>query len=381
MTEATPTKRRFASLDGVRAMAAYLVVMHHVGFASGVTFHSDFGAFLTRMDVGVSIFFVLSGYLLFKPMVDAMLSGRDPLPTRKFWRRRFWRIYPSYVFALIVMLIIGAVRVGGPVGFVVAVPLVQIYHPDHAIAGLTQAWSLATEISFYFALPLFARLLIRTCRDKSPNRYAMKILFALVLVYVTSFVFRIGVNIWHPWYRNAIWHWLPSMMDIFALGMLIAVLASWSAHNTDIKASCQKIAGLAVPIFSAAVLLFVVMSTQLGLKRGLNMPGFPREMLQQTLYGIIGFMVVLPFALGPEIKTILHRFFGLRPIAWVGLVSYGVYLWHELLIAGNLGEKHMPWKLFDDNFAGRLGAVTVVTLIIAAVNYYFLEEPIARKFS
>ena len=381
MTELKATKRRFASLDGVRALAAYLVVMHHVSFAAGTTLHSKWGAFLTRMDVGVSIFFVLSGYLLFKPMVDSMLNGRPLVESRKFWRRRFWRIYPSYVFALIVMLIVGAVRVGGFVGFIVAVPLVQIYHPDHAIAGLTQAWSLATEISFYFVLPLFARFVAKKCRDTSPNRYAMKIALSLGIVYVGSFVFRIGVNAWNPWYKNAIWHWLPAMMDLFALGMLMALISSWSAFNTDVRAACQKVASLTTPIFLAGVVIFIVMSTQLDLARGLAPESFNRIVLQQTLYGIIAFLVVLPFTLGPEARTPLHRFFAFRPIAWVGLVSYGVYLWHELLIAGNIGEKHMPWKLFDDNFAGRLGVVTVVTLAIAALNYYLLEEPMARKFS
>ncbi len=381
MLEAQTTKKRFACLDGVRAMAAYLVVLHHVSFAAGTTLNSKWGVFFARMDVGVAIFFVLSGYLLFKPMVDAMFEGRPIIENRRFWNRRFWRIYPSYVFALVVMLIIGAVQVGGIVGFIVAVPLVQIYHPDHAIAGLTQAWSLATEVSFYFVLPLVARWLSVRCRDKSINRFAMKIIVVLALVYGASFVFRLAVRIWNPWYSNTIWHWLPSMMDIFALGMALAVVASWAKYNTDLRTIADFVSGKAIWFFGTAIAIFVVMCTQFNFKVGLEQDGFLRMILRQTLYGIISLLVVAPFALGLNGQTVLHRFFSLRPIAGVGLISYGVYLWHELLFAGEFSFRVMPWELFDGNFLGRLTVTTAATLLIAAANYRLLEEPIARRFS
>lgn len=381
MIEATTAKRRLACLDGVRALAAFLVLLHHVSFAAGTTFNSKWGVFFARMDVGVSIFFVLSGFLLFKPMVDALFDGRELMKVRRFWRRRFWRIYPSYVFALIVMLMIGAVKVGGFGGFIVALPLVQIYHPDHAIAGLTQAWSLATEVSFYLVLPLVARWMGRRAKDANVNRYAMKMLGILALVYVASFIFRILIRIWNPWYQNTIWHWLPSMMDIFALGMALAVVVSWARHNSEIRRLCDRVAELAVYWIGAAVVIFIVMSSQLNFAVGLRPESFNRLLLQQTLYGLIGLLIVMPFALGPDSRSVFHRFFSLGPIAWMGLVSYGFYLWHELLIAGRIGEELMPWELFDGNFLGRLAAAMVVTLIISAANYKFLEEPLAKRFS
>ena len=103
--------------------------------------------------------------------------------------------------------------------------------------------------------------------------------------------------------------------------------------------------------------------------------------LRQTLYGIISLLVVAPFALGLNGQTVLHRFFSLRPIAGVGLISYGVYLWHELLFAGEFSFRVMPWELFDGNFLGRLTVTTAATLLIAAANYRLLEEPLARRFS
>jgi peptidoglycan/LPS O-acetylase OafA/YrhL len=103
--------------------------------------------------------------------------------------------------------------------------------------------------------------------------------------------------------------------------------------------------------------------------------------LRQTLYGLISLLVVAPFALGLDGRTVLHRFFALLPIAGIGLISYGVYLWHELLFAGEFSFRVMPWELFDGNFMGRLIVTTAATLVIAAANYRFLEEPLARRFS
>ncbi len=377
----TTTKQRLACLDGLRALAAYLVLLHHVSFAAGTTFNSKWGSFYSRMDVGVSVFFVLSGYLLFRPMVEKIITNQPLGSARRFWRRRFWRIFPSYWVALIVMLMIGAVSVGGLGGFLLAIPLVQIYHPDHAIAGLTQAWSLATEVSFYVVLPGFGWVFAKYFSGLSKNRAAMKMLCALGLVYVSSFVFRVLMHAWGPSFEDISIHWLPAMVEIFALGMILAVVSVWAEHDSTIAQLCTTIARHAFACIMVCVLLFWVVSTQLDLAVGLSASGFGREMIRQTLYGLIGFILVMPFALGPNIPTRSHKFFGWAPIAWVGLVSYGVYLWHELTFAGDWAEYWMPWTLFDHRFIERLIVATIATLLIAGFNHRYIEDPIAKRFS
>ena len=170
-------------------------------------------------------------------------------------------------------------------------------------------------------------------------------------------------------------------MDIFALGMALAVVASWAKYNTDLRTIADFVSGKAIWFFGTAIAIFVVMCTQFNFKVGLEQDGFLRMILRQTLYGIISLLVVAPFALGLNGQTVLHRFFSLRPIAGVGLISYGVYLWHELLFAGEFSFRVMPWELFDGNFLGRLTVTTAATLLIAAANYRLLEEPLARRFS
>ena len=75
--------RHFACFDGLRAIAATLIVAHHAGFASGDTFRYEWGVFLGRMDIGVPIFFALSGFLLFRPYVAAQFAGVEPIARRR----------------------------------------------------------------------------------------------------------------------------------------------------------------------------------------------------------------------------------------------------------------------------------------------------------
>src|SRR4051794_18553736 len=86
--------------DGLRAVAAVIVFFTHIGFLTGATFNSWAGPLFARFDVGVSIFFALSGFLLSRPYLMAILDD-EPLPDRKsFYERRFRRIFPAYWVAL-----------------------------------------------------------------------------------------------------------------------------------------------------------------------------------------------------------------------------------------------------------------------------------------
>lgn len=377
----TPQGRSFA-LDGVRAFAAYLIVFHHIFFAAGTTskWKEGVGRLTGRLDVGVPIFFVLSGFLLFRPFFAAILDGR-PLPSaRTFLTKRFLRIFPAYWIALIVLLCVGAVAVRGYAGFFFSFFLIHIYHPDRAISGITQSWSLATEISFYVCLPLFAMYIRRIVRNKSVNQRAIITIGALTVTYVFSVVFRLAVHLLDPSLTNITPYWLPAQCDIFALGMLIAVIVEWARYNTSVDVFARQVSELAWLWWLLVLALYVVMSTQFSLAVGLEVASFMPETLRQLVYGIIGLLIVAPIALRPS-GTRFHKVFGWRPFAWVGLVSYGVYLWHQFLISGEFALSNMPYKLFDGDVLVRLLFVSGSSLAIAAISYYVLEEPLMRAYS
>jgi peptidoglycan/LPS O-acetylase OafA/YrhL len=381
--DSSPNLRvRSTPLDGVRAFAAFLIVFHHLFFAAGTTskWKDGVGRFTGRLDVGVPIFFVLSGFLLFRPFFAAILDGRSLPSARTFLTKRFLRIFPAYWIALIVMLCVGAVAVRGPSGFFFSFFLIHIYHPRRAISGITQSWSLATEISFYVTLPLFALLIRRLTWRKSVNQKAIITIVALSVIYVFSLMFRVAVDVLDPSLTKITPYWLASQCDIFALGMFIAVINEWARYNTHIDRFARRVAQNAWLAWLFLLALFALMATQFQLAVGLEVASFLPETLRQFIYGLIGLLMVAPMALRSS-GTRLHSAFGWRPFAWVGLISYGVYLWHQFLISGPFALDHMPYKLFDGDVLIRILFVAVSSLMIAALSYYVLEEPLMRAYS
>ena len=162
---------RFPLLDSVRAIAALSVLVFHASFWSKITLTgSALAPFLTRLDVGVAIFFVLSGFLLYRPFVRAHLQGTpEPRAVAYGWRRAL-RILPAYWLALTVIALV----VPKPDTFqadhaVVYYGFLQIYG-DLVFGGISQAWTLCVEVTFYAMLPLWAlamRRLPATARSGS----------------------------------------------------------------------------------------------------------------------------------------------------------------------------------------------------------------------
>ncbi len=367
-------------LDGVRAIAAYLIVLHHITFAAGITTNNSYqawGRFTGRFDIGVPIFFILSGFLLFRPYARAILTQQTLPSAYAFWRKRLTRILPAYWLALVVMLAIGAVEVNGTEGFFFSALLINIYSPTHLISGITQSWSLATELSFYLLLPVLAYLLLRLTKIiPLPNRGVIALCFTAGL-YATSIFFRLTAHLLDPSFLKVIPFWLPSLIDIFALGMALAILAELSPIYGWAETFCSFVSRWAAVCVLLAVTLFWTVSTQFSLALGLETSGFARETIRQFFYGLIGLFLVAPFALpGPHTRS--HRFFGQKWLAWAGIVSYGVYLWHQLFISGDWSQRWMPYQFFDTEVLSRVLITTSATFVIAALSYYLFEEPVSR---
>ena len=110
-----PPREHFPALDGFRALAAIGVLLAHVALLSGLNVRKPgLGHYLARADVGVSIFFLLSGFLLYRPFVAARLAGRPSMGLGAYARRRALRILPAYWVALtIVAFVMHAPRFQG----------------------------------------------------------------------------------------------------------------------------------------------------------------------------------------------------------------------------------------------------------------------------
>ena len=168
---------RVASLTGVRALAALLVVATHAAYTTGKYTHGYVGLLYSRMEIGVPIFFALSGFLLFGPWVRAAVAGSAGPSLRRYAWHRVRRIMPAYAVTVLAAYLIYHFRDGGPnpghtwMGLLRNLTLTQIYTDgymfSHIHQGLTQMWSLAVEVSFYVALPVLAfLLLVMLCRRR-----------------------------------------------------------------------------------------------------------------------------------------------------------------------------------------------------------------------
>jgi peptidoglycan/LPS O-acetylase OafA/YrhL len=368
-------RTRFPCFDGFRAIAALSVLVYHAGFAGYVDGDHPFGLsfLIARLDMGVAIFFLVSGFLLYRPFVAAHLERRAGPDVRSYWRRRLLRILPAYWAAL---TIIGfgfhEASVRSVKGFSVLYSLTIIYFPRWGITGLAQAWSLCIELSFYAFLPVYAWMLGRTRR--SPRRQLRVELVGVAALYASSLVFRTYASTFVP-QRVEMQQWLLSTTDLFALGMLLAVLSAWYAHRGR---QPQWTAHRAFPpvAWATAAFLFWVVAIPLDLGVRRYTVSFVQELARQTLYGLVALCLLLPGVFGPQGEGRIRRALQSAPVTAVGLVSYGVFLWHPFVI-----------DRIDDSFGSPfpllLGTAVVLSVGIAALSYLlverrFLSRPVPR---
>src|SRR5262249_31683950 len=145
-----------------------------------------------------------------------------------FWWRRGLRIFPAYWVALTAAIVLfGATALTGFWDYARHYLLVQIYQPKYGLAGIVPTWTLAVELSFYLTLPLYAWVVGALTRRQQGTRAVGVELGAAALLYAFGLAWHIGVITTRS--TNAVSaRWLPAMADWFALGILLAVLASAS---------------------------------------------------------------------------------------------------------------------------------------------------------
>ena len=130
-----PGNPRFPLMDSLRAIAALSVLVTHSGFLSGANLGTWYGDYTARLDVGVTIFFLLSGFLLYRPFVSARAGGARRPRIPDYARRRLLRILPAYWLALTVLAIWPGLPQMWEAHDWVYYGLVQVYFPDWTPGG------------------------------------------------------------------------------------------------------------------------------------------------------------------------------------------------------------------------------------------------------
>lgn len=375
MTTATG---RIEILDGYRAVAAIGVLVYHCGANAGFLVAVEPGAHLVN-NLGnffVAVFFVLSGFLLFRPFVAASLDGRPTPEIAPFWTRRALRIFPAYWLALVAwsLTLDDEARITGTTAGKAL--LFDPYDPrtTTVFSGLGVSWTLTIELSFYVALPLWAVLMSRVLRNSPSARTRLRgHLVGLGAWYALAVGYRLWLRSSEVMPRLAT-HWLFAYLDWFAVGMVLAVASAWTTRGGSLPRAVRDLADRTWACWSLALLCFLSLVLLRG--QGLGWAAGPegalattmRYLLQSTGAGFLLLPAVLGRRPGPGIALL-----GSRPLIWLGTVSYGIYLWHTIVIKWVDGLFEVPsarlqWLLMTT-------VVLAGTVVVSALSFYLVERP------
>lgn len=371
------THQRFPHLDGVRAIAALFVLLTHTSAESTFSTADDvLGPVMARLNVGVPIFFVLSGFLLYRPFVAARLADVDGPAVGGYLRRRALRILPAYWLALTLLAIWPGLSGVFTKDWWVYYGFAQNLQSEWILQGIGPAWTLHVEVTFYALLPFLALAAARRLRGRPPAEQLRVELGAIAAMGLASLALR---TVWYATTPERVGsHLLPQLLLWFAGGMALAVLSAHHARRDEQPRWVVLVAERPwVPWAGALALL--LFSTRLGFAREFVAPYTGVQWFaEHVLYALISVLVVMPAAIGTHGGGRVRRLLTWRPLAWVGLISYGVYLWHLPLT-----KEFSPWL---DERVPNLGfpvltlTVLAASLLVAALSYYLVERPLMRRF-
>jgi peptidoglycan/LPS O-acetylase OafA/YrhL len=347
---------RLDALDGLRGLAALGVLVLHVWmFSYGDSGKPPKGLLdfaIGELRLGVQLFFVLSGFLIFRPFVAAALDGARRAPSLgRYAIRRAARILPGYWLALGASFLLLR-HLDHPMQVDPAqLPVFLVFAQNHFEETIKHLdppmWTLAIEVSFYVTLPLAGLLAVRLGAHRAR-------LAALTLLIVAGGLLSTAMAYLHAWPQTLSTSLLPHLLE-FGAGMTVAVLL----HGRTL--SRRAAAALAV----AGVVAIVANSYW----HALGIGSRDVRSLVGDAPGIAGIAaVVAVLVAGPWRATLLAR----GPAKWLGTISYGVYLIHFPVIVGLRMTGHWP---LGDQLGHQLLAVMAITLPAATLSWFVVERP------
>ena len=363
----------------MRAIAVLCVVLTHTAFLSRLNDTSWLGDFTARLDLGVTIFFLISGFLLYRPFVNSRMNGAPETPLIVYAKRRFLRIFPAYWLALTVLAISPGLPDVHTGHWWVYYGLFQAYDPTWFDKGIGIAWSLSTEVAFYALLPLYAWAVARLVRSVKLELALLAALGAASVVVRTVVLANeqhaaFGTASTFPITTGGTFLW-------FALGMAMAVISAWMQGRSQAPAATPPIAFVERRpwvLWLLALGFFVLVSKGIGITGNeFQRLSVAQHVGEHLLYAAVALCLLLPAVFGDAAGGWPRRVLANRWLARLGLISYGVFLWHLTLAIKLSGEGAGGWLPI-----GRFLSLTVFVLAVAVpaavASYLVLERPLMR---
>ena len=379
-------KPYIAPLDGIRAIAILLVLLHQGSFAKSIDGSGFLGAnLLLVMDagwMGVQLFFVLSGFLITGILLDS--KGDDLKRSFKhFYLRRSLRIFPIYYFSLLVLFLAAALLQDGPAW------LENTYHykfwflfylnnwiTPFADTLLGHFWSLAVEEQFYLLWPLLVFSLGR--------RALISVCIGLI---VLAPAFRYALTIFQPEHAHlTAYVWTPARLDALAIGALLAISRQVKGAR---QGSMDKIM-LGLMLVSLAYMGFVIVTQYRYLAVSNGWPILNQSVCALLFVGLIYFCLDNPAPLnaaGARITAAMKWLLSLAALRSIGKHSYAIYVFHlpvSLLLRAHLHpviEPHLPRLSVSGislEFLVEAILLFAVTYGLARLSWILVEHPFLK---
>ena len=372
--ELTP---QFPALDTLRAVGALAVLTTHTAFWAGAyTAHGAWGTALARLDVGVAIFFVLSGFLLARPWIARAYSGL-PAPSvgRYFWKR-FLRIFPLYVVTAVLALALITDNDGlSAPHWLSTLTLTDIYVRDVLPAGLTQMWSLATEVMFSLVLPVLMVVGIGRRRCLVPWRRVV----LLVAMSAISVAWLSGLSSSVPGAEGrAVNEWLPAFLTWFAAGMglaLVHVLHTSGTAPSRVSRAVEVLGSSPGVCWVVAAGLLLVAATPLAGPTLLVAATEAEAVTKHLLYAAIGGLLVFTGVFASSAPG-YERAMSHPVLRHLGHISFGVFCIHLPML--HLVMRMTGYDLFQGHGLQIFLLTLVLSVAAAEVLYRVVELPCMR---
>lgn len=367
-------------IGGFRGLGALIVVVGHTFFATRTY---PWRGVIHFLSIIVPVFFVISGYALYRPFMAAQVAGAEAPSATGFWWKRFLRIYPLYGFALtLYLLLLPGVRPesGRVIDYVKLYGFAQIYDPDLVrFSGIPAAWFLCDEVVFYLMVPFLAALALWVARRVPGRRGGPRrsrtasILRGHVIVAAVMIVIGQVARTWLLRAGNPAATSLPvSNLDYYGFGILLGV------------ASLREHAGLPLPRpvdwlrrrawVSVGVLIAGILAMNAIAARPGATAGATEDIQRYAIYSLITIPFMTVLCLGYQRRGFNQ---GLSSPRWnhLAAISLHTYLWHQLVLGG---FDRFVTPAADVRWGGRFvtGLAMVTMAVVVTVLWASLWRPL-----
>ena len=366
-----PGNPRFALFDSARGLAALVVVAAHAVVQTGALYDAEWRALSAPLGFAVPVLFLISGFLLYRPFVRARVVGGRRVSVRRFARRRVLRVVPAYWVAFALLLLWpGLPAVTGDNWWRYFV-FGQIYSQETLFGGIGPAWTLCADAAFYAMLPIWAMLAARLS-DRISGRNALHAeVAALATLSIASLVLRHFVDAAYATGYPLPNYSLLGTFAPFAAGMAFALVSVEDEAGRPPPRILRTLSGRPGWCWLAAGVVYLWLAAGMG-KRLVYLP-------TDFWYVVIASLLLLPAVFERDGAGFPRRLLATRTLGWVGMIAYGLYLYHRPLMR----ELHERGVGTDGPLIAGTLELALVSMLVAiaagAASYYVIELPFLRR--